>query len=223
MTRKVQRKSPPQRRGKSRGGAPALHASVAQMRALAHPLRLRVLELFAEQPRTTMQVAGLLGEPPTRLYHHVNALERAGLLRLRETRAKRGTTEKWYEAVAQGFQSARATPRMRGRARQRAVTGLGLMVLEQARREFAAALGDPRGARPLVGRLVAAGSAAHIAAVRKRVSEFLLELRRDLPSEVPSRGGARAGSTPAELERWSLTFALAPTWPRSGKKETRER
>ena len=37
------------------------------------------MELFAEAPRTTKQVAELLGEPPTRLYHHVAALERAGL------------------------------------------------------------------------------------------------------------------------------------------------
>src|SRR5215510_15903501 len=84
-------------------GAPPLHANVAELRALAHPLRLRMLELFAEAPRTTKQVADLLGEPPTRLYHHVAALERAGLLRLRETRKNRGTVEKWYEAIARSF------------------------------------------------------------------------------------------------------------------------
>src|SRR5438093_1274547 len=75
-------------------GAPLLRANVAQLRALAHPLRLRLFELFAETPRTTMQVAELLGQPPTRLYHHVNALERAGLLKLRETRQIRGAVEK---------------------------------------------------------------------------------------------------------------------------------
>jgi hypothetical protein len=34
--------------------------SFDQLRALAHPLRLRMLELFAEGPRTTKQVAQLL-------------------------------------------------------------------------------------------------------------------------------------------------------------------
>src|SRR5437764_897549 len=81
-------------------GAPPLAPRVAELRALAHPLRLRLLELFAEAPRTTKQVADLLGEPPTRLYHHVAALERAGLLRLTATRKNRGTTEKWFEAVS---------------------------------------------------------------------------------------------------------------------------
>ena len=197
-------------------GAPALQESVAQLRALAHPLRLRLIELFGEAPRTTMQVAELLGQPPTRLYHHVNALERAGLLQLRETRPKRGTTEKWYQAVAQSFQSAPAasSPHAGERGRQRALTGLGLMVLEQARRELAAALGDPRGERPLAGRLIAADSPARITAIRKRLIEFLRELRREFPSQVPSRGHRRERGASA-LERWSLRLVFAPTWPRS--------
>src|SRR3954465_12169178 len=90
----------PKRPSQPRPGAPPLAPSIAEMRALAHPLRLRIMELFAEAPRTTKQVADLLGQPPTRLYHHVAALERAGLITLRETRKNRGTVEKWYEAVA---------------------------------------------------------------------------------------------------------------------------
>src|SRR3954468_19970233 len=93
-------------------GAPLLGRSVADLRALAHPLRLRMMELFAEAPKTTKQVAELLGQPPTRLYHHVAALERAGLLVLKETRPNRGVVEKWYEAVARQMQAPRssATP-----------------------------------------------------------------------------------------------------------------
>src|SRR5215217_5858844 len=88
------------RRRSTGPGAPALTSTVADLRALAHPLRLRILELFAEGPKTTKRVAELLGEPPTRLYHHVAALERSGLLKLKETRKNRGTVEKWYEAMS---------------------------------------------------------------------------------------------------------------------------
>src|SRR6266516_3971012 len=70
-----------------------------ELRALAHPLRLRLLEHFGRGPRTTMQVAADMGEPPTRLYHHVNALERAGILKLARTRQVRGTTEKYFEVA----------------------------------------------------------------------------------------------------------------------------
>src|SRR5918911_4313495 len=100
-------------RPKRAPGAPRLRANVAELRALAHPPRLRMLELFAEAPRTTKQVAELLGQPTTRLYHHVAALERAGLLVLRETRPNRGAVEKWYEAAARQMGTP-PEPRRRG-------------------------------------------------------------------------------------------------------------
>src|SRR5258706_13770453 len=79
-----------------------------ELRALAHPLRLKLIEHFAHGPRTTMQVAALIGEPPTRLYHHVNALERAGILHLKRTRQVRGTTEKYFEVAKRRFGILRA-------------------------------------------------------------------------------------------------------------------
>src|SRR5205809_1154808 len=51
--------------------------ALTQVRALAHPLRLRLIELFASGPLTAKQAAQKLGQPPTRLYHHVATLERA--------------------------------------------------------------------------------------------------------------------------------------------------
>src|SRR5690349_19465131 len=87
------------RRPANRRAAAPPGREVAELRALAHPLRLRIFELFAQAPRTTMQVAELLGEPPTRLYHHVHALLRAGLLRLERTVPNRGTVEKHFAAV----------------------------------------------------------------------------------------------------------------------------
>src|SRR5215213_9234403 len=100
----------PRAKPRPSAGAPALQRSVSDLRALAHPLRLRMMELFAESPRTTKQVAGILGQPPTRLYHHVAALERAGLLVLKETRQNRGAVEKWYAGVAQEYQASGQSP-----------------------------------------------------------------------------------------------------------------
>src|SRR5437764_12035811 len=102
------------KRRSSGPGAPHLESNVAELRALAHPLRLRIMELFAEGPKTTKRAAELLGEPPTRLYHHVAALERAGLLHLKETRKNRGTVEKWYESISRTIGSAPDGVRKRG-------------------------------------------------------------------------------------------------------------
>src|SRR5580765_7854502 len=109
-----------------------------ELRALAHPLRLRLLEEFAGSPRTTMQVAATMGEPPTRLYHHVNALERAGILKLARTRQVRGTTEKYYEVTRKSFgavDGGQVTGRMRGSLRN-----LAYLVFEEAKSDLVAAI-----------------------------------------------------------------------------------
>lgn len=81
--------------------------NLEQVKALSDPLRMRLLEAFSQKPMTTKQVAQLLGEKPTKLYHHVETLERAGLLKLVETRQNRGTTEKYYQPVAKRFRVQR--------------------------------------------------------------------------------------------------------------------
>jgi DNA-binding transcriptional ArsR family regulator len=75
-----------------------------QIKVLADPLRIRILEAFCQE-RTTKQVAQLLGEKPTKLYHHVDTLERVGLIALSRTRQNRGTLEKYYLAVARTFRA----------------------------------------------------------------------------------------------------------------------
>ena len=86
--------------------APSLTLSdVHQVKVLADPLRIRILEELCTAERTTKQVAERLGEKPTKLYHHVEALERVGLIRLTRTRQNRGTMEKYYLAVARQFKA----------------------------------------------------------------------------------------------------------------------
>ncbi len=75
-----------------------------QIKVLADPLRIKILEEL-NQERTTKQVAERIGEKPTRLYHHVEALEKVGLIELTRTRQNRGTLEKYYIAVARAFQA----------------------------------------------------------------------------------------------------------------------
>ena len=76
-----------------------------QVKVLADPLRIQILEGLCGEARTTKQVAQRIGEKPTKLYHHVEALERVGLIRLSRTRQNRGTLEKYYQAVARAFKA----------------------------------------------------------------------------------------------------------------------
>ncbi|HTQ53383.1 MAG TPA: helix-turn-helix domain-containing protein [Bryobacteraceae bacterium] len=173
--------------------------SLDQLRALAHPLRLRMLELFAEGPRTTKQVAQQLGEPPTKLYHHANALERVGLLTLAKTRQNRGATEKWYEAASNTISGRQPS---RSRPMQQAISGLATVALEQARREVQLALPRPRGGRPLVVRITTTANQRRIAQIRKRLLQVLQELS-DQKGKAKRAGGRDA-------KRWTLTIAFVP-------------
>jgi DNA-binding transcriptional ArsR family regulator len=202
----------------ARGSAAARERrrAVAELRALAHPLRLRLFELFAEAPRTTMQVAVVLGEPPTRLYHHVNALERAGLLRLRETRPNRGTIEKYYESVIAGVTGSGADVLIRSAAGRQSARAAAAAVFEQARQDLFASLaeapreGDPR---PMVLRMIFTASPANAIRVRKHLLALIKKIRRDCAARVP-RPGARARKRTATGERYALTIGFAPSWPR---------
>jgi DNA-binding transcriptional ArsR family regulator len=193
-------------------GAPHLQANVAELRALAHPLRLRIMELFAESPKTTKHVAQLLGQPPTRLYHHVAALERAGLLRLKETRKNRGTVEKWYEAISRTFGSAAESKRARGvsPAAKRAVA---MTVLDQARREVVTAMNAKGAEPPLLARLVVSAPADQMPRVRKRLYDLLTEVQAEFDCGEP-------GPNTDDHDRWAMTLSFAPTWP-SGNDDVR--
>jgi DNA-binding transcriptional ArsR family regulator len=175
------------------------------MRSLAHPLRLSIMEAFAEAPRTTKQVAELLGQPPTRLYYHVAALERAGLLRLKETRKNRGTTEKWYEVVGRSLGAG--STRVRGRrkpteaAARRAVV---VTMLEQSRQELVAAMHHRGTERPIVARLVVPMPPQRVGKMKKRLAALLHELK----GEAGFAAGAGDG-----VERWAMTLIFAPVSP----------
>jgi DNA-binding transcriptional ArsR family regulator len=175
-----------------------------EVRALSHPLRLRLLELFAERPRTTKQAAEVLGEAPTRLYHHVAALEKAGLVRLRETRRKRGTTEKYFEAVSTrlltGTQEA-----LREKGTRRDHAALGLVVFDQARNELVRALAAEKGGVP--PSLVAVRSVLRLS---PRAAKQLAKKLQDLLASLRFGQSAPASKPRRALRRYSLTVALIP-------------
>lgn len=176
-----------------------------EVRALSHPLRLRLIELFAERPRTTKQAAEVLGEAPTRLYHHVAALEKAGLVRLRETRRKRGTTEKYFEAVSTRFLTGTREALREGTKRDHAA--LGLVVFDQARNELVRALAAEKGGAP--PSLVAVRSVLRLS---PRAAKQLAKKLKDLLASLRVTQESAPASKPRRaLRRYSLTIALIPT------------
>jgi DNA-binding transcriptional ArsR family regulator len=190
-------------------------ADFQQIRALAHPLRMRILGLLVRGPRTTKQVADLLGENHTKLYHHVQELERAKVIRLTETRQKRGTVEKYYQATAMLF---RAAPSLLSPARTAAekpsdVEAMLNALLDAARADVGALAqkdGFRRGRQKglIAARLLLKGSRAKALKAARR------QIVRSIDALTAQESKARASKGPAGKERkrtYALTIMLLPT------------
>ncbi|MFF7723707.1 ArsR/SmtB family transcription factor [Streptomyces luteogriseus] len=66
-------------------------------KALADPLRIRLLEALWEMPQSARELADHVDLPADRLYYHLNQLERAGLIEIAEYRPlARGKVERIY-------------------------------------------------------------------------------------------------------------------------------
>ncbi|NUT45759.1 MAG: helix-turn-helix domain-containing protein [Saccharothrix sp.] len=74
--------------------------SPEQYKALAHPLRQRLLFALGHAPATTSQLATALGAQKGNVGHHLKVLREAGLVRVAETRRVRGGTEQYYQRTA---------------------------------------------------------------------------------------------------------------------------
>ena len=192
--------------------APAARASrgLEQVRAMAHPLRLRLIELFAREPQTAKQAAQKLGQPPTRLYHHVAILERAGIVRLKETRAVRGATEKYFEIV-RGPLTPESGEALKG-STARDHEAIALTLFDRARNEMVRALaaGAADGKQPMIAaRAVARLSPADARHVHAELVRVLRKLRR-------KRKERQASPRRRTGRRYALTIAMVPTLDESG-------
>ncbi|MBO0869656.1 MAG: winged helix-turn-helix transcriptional regulator [Micromonosporaceae bacterium] len=85
----------------------SLHVSAPeQFKALAHPLRHRLLFALGQQPATIGQLAIALGSQKGTIAHHLKVLREAGMVRIVETRQVRGGTEQYYQRTARRFDFA---------------------------------------------------------------------------------------------------------------------
>jgi DNA-binding transcriptional ArsR family regulator len=103
-----------------------------QLKALGHPLRLRVLEMLGgegDEPLTNRELAKRLGVDPGHLHFHVKMLMRAGLIERAEGGKGR---EKPYRAVAT---TVRVAPQLLG---SRLTGDLQAAMLEEVQQAFEA-------------------------------------------------------------------------------------
>jgi hypothetical protein len=76
------------------------------VRALAHPLRIQILEILTDQVASPNLLANELGSDLSDVAYHTRALDRCGCLDLVDTAQRRGATEHFYKATPGAFVGA---------------------------------------------------------------------------------------------------------------------
>jgi DNA-binding transcriptional ArsR family regulator len=174
----------------NRGGHDVVISDLGALRAVADPLRRRILELL-ERPRTVKELAGLLDRPADRLYYHLRQLERHDLVRVLDERAS--------ERQFQTARSITIDPSLAVPAAT--VETLVASVLDRVRDEFAAA-GRRTRDDEVKRSMLAMRHVRLTEAEREELSERLgamaaeFEQREDDPGEERATYGVVAGLWP---------------------------
>lgn len=191
-----------------------------QVKLLAHPLRSRILTAFCGGEFTTKQVAENLGEKPTKLYHHVEMLEKAGLLRKTRTQQNRGTLEQYYEAIASSF---RVDPKIfsggsGGGSDAEDLQGMLRDIFEGTGREMAQMFPDMAAVEAeeeaVLGHLIIGAEQEQIDELRRRIMSVA-----DFIKELSEKSGSDAGDEGEPGRRFRLTLAFYPLDKSAGEKD----
>jgi DNA-binding transcriptional ArsR family regulator len=154
-------------------------ATPAEFKAMAHPLRLRILRLCLHEPRTNKELADRLGKDPATVLHHVRLLERTGFLAAARPRhGAKGALEKPYLATRKSWVLSPTSPEDELVNRTAVIDALRAELLE------AGPDGVVEGAR-----LGVQLSPAKVKRYRARIERLI----KDLHDEPDEPGGERLG------------------------------
>jgi DNA-binding transcriptional ArsR family regulator len=108
------------------------------VRAISHPLRIRILAMLDEREASPVVLAGKLGQPLGTVSYHVRTLYELGLLDLVGTRPRRGATEHFYRAHSHPTFDDEAWEQLGTVPKQRMISAVLQQINEYASRSAAA-------------------------------------------------------------------------------------
>lgn len=153
--------------------------SLEALAVLSDSQRHRVVTLLMEEPLTAKEIAARLRLGRTRLYYHLDLLERHGLIRVSDTRVVSGIVERTYRAVARTFRVDRKL--LSSQASELQITGAQAAIVDAVAHDLRARLlpGTPAPADDvLVSRAFLQLNDTRRAQLRERLSALLDEYRR---------------------------------------------
>jgi DNA-binding transcriptional ArsR family regulator len=157
------------------------------VKAMSHPLRVRILAMLDERKASPNQLAGWLGASLGTVAYHVRTLLQLGLIELVDETRVRGAVEHHYRAVARPTVSAEAWAEASPIAKQAAV-GSSLEVIGEYARLSAAAGGFDRSEAQLRRALLKLDAKGF--AQLSKACETLLERVQKIEADAAKRLGS---------------------------------
>ncbi len=117
------------------------------LRAISHPIRIRLLAMLDEEPASPVVLAAKLGQPLGTIAYHVRTLYDLGLLKLVSTRQRRGATEHYYQTTAHPRGTEESWEALDSVSKQRLLTALLARANDYANRSAAAGGFDAKDAQ----------------------------------------------------------------------------
>jgi len=114
------------------------------LKALAHPLRWRILAALNERVASPVELSREFGEPIGNVSYHVRTLDQLGLLELVSTTPRRGAVEHHYRATRRAFFSKEQWARLPASVRQRLSEGVVRDTMDDLLRSTAEGVFDRR-------------------------------------------------------------------------------
>jgi DNA-binding transcriptional ArsR family regulator len=108
------------------------------LRAISHPIRIRLLAMLDEEPASPVILASKLNQPLGTIAYHVRTLYDLGLLKLVSTRQRRGATEHYYKTTGHPSSTEEAWEGLDAISKQRLLTALIAKATDYATRSAAA-------------------------------------------------------------------------------------
>lgn len=166
------------------------------LKVLADPMRSFIIYSLAEQAKTAKLLAVEMACPITRLYYHLQQMEKHRLIFVESTRVVSGLQEKWYRASAREYvidRSAYGAAGQVDKARSQALLGF---VFDQTRLDISNGLNsgriDASKPPPEVGSLMAYRTIMKLSpAQAKGLYDKLLTVYREYEAiaKMPDSGG----------------------------------
>lgn len=180
------------------------------LRTLSDPLRMQIYEIVLDEPRNVRQIAERLGLASSRLYYHINQLEKFGLIRVVETRMVANMVEKIYRAVAFELELAPGLLNFNVEENRETLTNMMVNHLDITREDILRSLqarqlaveqgAEPRPRTMLVNRL--------LSTIPDEVADEFTRRLQALIKEFGEKDNARG----EDVQTYALTVAFYPSF-----------